>query len=343
MMATLFAIFYVDDTHVAARDPVFLQNAINVLVDTFEFVGLETNIAKTRAMICTPGRIRVQLLSKSYRWMRTGCVTATEWEACIVTCRECGKQMRHSSLGRYLVDVRDIYQQAVVAGDLLEERESNTYVADGSYSGKNFTCPFPGCLGVLNSGWMSNVTSVVSIPRTLSNYNTRVFIPVANSAGCSATRPTRRTSTPRNSVPGPNGGISGTWQFDPPLRFVNSSLFTTKCSCGSMSSSTSGVFFPKTMMMSRQFVRRFAKPVPPKRESAMYSEHRRPPHESAPSSMWQWSNRCSSTAARRGCSARRQWQGWRGFIFGRRTRWQRNMCLSAGRIGSGHTQSQRMF
>jgi hypothetical protein len=154
MMAALFAIFYVDDAYVAARDPVFLQMALNVLVDTFARVGLETNIAKTQAMICTPGRIRVQLPSESYRRMRTGRVSATEWEARIVTCRECGKQMRHSSLGRHLANVHDIYQQAVVAADLLEERESNTYVADVSYSGKFFTCPFPGCLGVLNSGWM---------------------------------------------------------------------------------------------------------------------------------------------------------------------------------------------
>ncbi len=41
-----------------------------------------------------------------------------------------------------------------MAEDLLEERESNTYIADVSYLGKYFTCPFPGCLAVLNSGWM---------------------------------------------------------------------------------------------------------------------------------------------------------------------------------------------
>jgi hypothetical protein len=50
--------------------------------------------------------------------------------------------MRNSSLGCHLADVHDIYQQAVVAEDLLEERESNTYVADVSYSGKHYTCPF---------------------------------------------------------------------------------------------------------------------------------------------------------------------------------------------------------
>ena len=62
--------------------------------------------------------------------------------------------MRHSSLGRHLADVHNIYQQAVVAEELLEERESETYVANESYTGKSFDCPYPGCLGILNSGWM---------------------------------------------------------------------------------------------------------------------------------------------------------------------------------------------
>ncbi len=126
IMADLFAIFSVDNAYVAARDPVFLQNGLDVLVDIFARFCLKTNIAKTQAMICTPGRIRVQLSSESYRRTRTGRVTATEWESRIVTCRECRKLMQNSSLGRHLVDVHDIYQQAVVAQDLLEERESNT-------------------------------------------------------------------------------------------------------------------------------------------------------------------------------------------------------------------------
>ena len=46
LMATLFAIFYVDDAYIASRDPVFLQRAIDGLVSAFERVGLETNTFK---------------------------------------------------------------------------------------------------------------------------------------------------------------------------------------------------------------------------------------------------------------------------------------------------------
>ena len=57
LMETLFVIFYDDDAHVASRDPVFLLWAIDVLVEVFECVGLETNFKKMQAMTCTPGKI----------------------------------------------------------------------------------------------------------------------------------------------------------------------------------------------------------------------------------------------------------------------------------------------
>jgi hypothetical protein len=122
MMDALFAIFYVDNAYIVARDPVFLQRAIDGLVSTFERVGLETNIniSKTKAMICTPGKIQLQLPADSYRRMRTGRTSAAEWDVCIITCRECGKDMRAGSLSRHLADLHKIYQGQVVAEELLD-------------------------------------------------------------------------------------------------------------------------------------------------------------------------------------------------------------------------------
>jgi hypothetical protein len=42
--------------YVASWDPVFLQWVINVLVEVFKRVGLETNVKKTQTMTCTPGK-----------------------------------------------------------------------------------------------------------------------------------------------------------------------------------------------------------------------------------------------------------------------------------------------
>ena len=45
-------------SNIAARDPAFLQWAINGLVTTFKPVGLETNTKKTQVMTCMAGTAR---------------------------------------------------------------------------------------------------------------------------------------------------------------------------------------------------------------------------------------------------------------------------------------------
>jgi hypothetical protein len=122
----LLAIFYVDDAYLASRDAGFLQHALDILVDLFERVGLQTNTSKTQTMICTPGRIQTQLPTESYQHMRRGRVTASEWNLRNVECRTCGKVLKASSLGRHLADVHDIYQQTVIAEELLETRPRAT-------------------------------------------------------------------------------------------------------------------------------------------------------------------------------------------------------------------------
>ncbi len=79
IIETLFAIFYVDNACIVARDLAILQQAINDLVTTFERVGLETNTNKTQTMTCTPSKIRFQLLAESYQQMHTGRTPAADW------------------------------------------------------------------------------------------------------------------------------------------------------------------------------------------------------------------------------------------------------------------------
>jgi hypothetical protein len=120
-ITTLFAIFYVDDAYLASWDPEFLQYVLTHLVCLFERIGLQTNMTKTQTMICTPGKIRMQLPTESYRRMQQGQVRASDWYSCNVECRHCGKVLKASSLGRHLANIHDIYQQAVVADELLED------------------------------------------------------------------------------------------------------------------------------------------------------------------------------------------------------------------------------
>ena len=153
IMATFFAIFYVDDMYLASRDPEFLQQALDVLVNLFARVGLETNVKKTQTMICTPGRIRTQLPTASYQRMRRGLVMAEEWDSWKVQCWQCSKPMAASSLCHHLADQHEIYQEVVVAEELLEACVAVTYPVNSEHSGK-LACPVPGCAGVLHGGWM---------------------------------------------------------------------------------------------------------------------------------------------------------------------------------------------
>ncbi len=71
-IAGLFAVFYIDKGYIASRNVEFLQEALDILVETFKRVGLVTNTKKTQAMVCTLGRIRVLLPSDLYKHMCEG-------------------------------------------------------------------------------------------------------------------------------------------------------------------------------------------------------------------------------------------------------------------------------
>ncbi len=71
-IAGLFAMFYIGSSYIASHNAEFLQEALDILVETFKRIGLATKTKKTQAMICTPGKIRVQLPKDSYKCMREG-------------------------------------------------------------------------------------------------------------------------------------------------------------------------------------------------------------------------------------------------------------------------------
>ncbi len=51
MLVMFFAIFYVDNAYLASWEEGFLQHALNLLVNLFERVSLQTNTSKTLTMI----------------------------------------------------------------------------------------------------------------------------------------------------------------------------------------------------------------------------------------------------------------------------------------------------
>jgi hypothetical protein len=158
LMAAFFAIFYVDDTYLALRDPEFLQRALDILADLFAHVGLKTNVKKIQTMICMPRRIQTQLPAASYARMREGLTTAEEWDSWKVQCHQCNKMMAASSLCRHLADQHEVYQQVVVVEELLGAQVGVTYHVHSELGG-GLKCPVSGCAGKLRGGWLLVVVS----------------------------------------------------------------------------------------------------------------------------------------------------------------------------------------
>jgi hypothetical protein len=137
LMVAFFTIFHVDNAYLAARDPNFLQVALNSLVSLFEHVGLKTNVKKMQTMICTPGQITTQLSTDSYhRRHGYGTHTGEQWDARTVECRQCQATMNASSLSHHLTNLYEVYRQMVVAEELLENQVGVLYVATTLANGK---------------------------------------------------------------------------------------------------------------------------------------------------------------------------------------------------------------
>jgi hypothetical protein len=111
------------------------------------------NAKKTQAMVCTPGKIRVQLPTDLNKCLREG-VAAGEESKQAVVCHVCEKTLQARSLRSHLESTHNIYQQVVVADDLLEEHVSTRYKAEHAGRKEPIKCPYPGCPGKLSSTYM---------------------------------------------------------------------------------------------------------------------------------------------------------------------------------------------
>jgi hypothetical protein len=103
----LFAIFYVDDGYIASKDAEFLQEALDILVETFKRVGLASNTKKTQAMVCMPGKIRLQLSRDSYQRLREDVAAGEEGKRAVV-CHVCEVGLQARSLRSHLKSNHDI-------------------------------------------------------------------------------------------------------------------------------------------------------------------------------------------------------------------------------------------
>ena len=83
------ALFYANDAIIAHRDPVWLQESLDVLVELFERVGLHTNTSNTKAMIRVRENIRTRLSTLVYNKTRFD-LNVTQNGSCRVDYDKCG-------------------------------------------------------------------------------------------------------------------------------------------------------------------------------------------------------------------------------------------------------------
>ncbi len=81
--------------------------------------------------------------------MREGLTTAEEWDSWKVQCDQCNKMMSASFLCHHLADQHEVYQQVVVAEELLGAQVDVTYHIHPDLGG-GLKCPIPGCAGKLH-------------------------------------------------------------------------------------------------------------------------------------------------------------------------------------------------
>jgi len=147
------ALFYADDAIIAHRDPAWLQESLNVLIELFERVGLRTNTSKTKAMICVPGKIRTCLTTSVYNRTR-GCLENAEDGSYRVECDKCGQSLKEGSLASHLETQHGVYRSRVINQEFLVDRPAVVYEAHASAEARTkYFCPVPECEGWASTKW----------------------------------------------------------------------------------------------------------------------------------------------------------------------------------------------
>ena len=128
-VAEILVVFYVDDRLFASRDPVLLQESFHILVGLFERIGLFTNAAKTKVMVCIPRRIREGYTKEGYAEYKSQTVTAADKKRCCVDCEIRGTSLVAGSYQNHLELQHDVFCSMVLQRDIVVDRPAVVYHA----------------------------------------------------------------------------------------------------------------------------------------------------------------------------------------------------------------------
>ena len=106
--------FYVDDGLIASCDPVWLQESFDILIELFERIGLFTNAAKMKAMVCIPGQIQEGYTEEEYANYKSPTETSADRKRRCVDCEICGASLAAESYQSHLELQHDVFCSMVL-------------------------------------------------------------------------------------------------------------------------------------------------------------------------------------------------------------------------------------
>jgi Reverse transcriptase (RNA-dependent DNA polymerase) len=144
----ILILFYADDGMIAARDPAWLQEALEVLVALFRRAGLDVNVNKTKIMICHPGFIKTHFSDATYKRRLTGeGPSPQQLKKVVVECPNCKKKMNKASLASHMERAHG--EPLMVIPELpaafRRSHQPTAYTIEWPRVHKKWPCPVEGC------------------------------------------------------------------------------------------------------------------------------------------------------------------------------------------------------
>ena len=101
--------FYVDDKRILGRDHERVHGALEVMINMLFRMGLESNLKKTKTLVCTPRVIWVKCGETAYKQQAAGEEeTLREQKKTRVSCTECGVTVAVLYLKTHMVKIHII-------------------------------------------------------------------------------------------------------------------------------------------------------------------------------------------------------------------------------------------
>ena len=141
-------LFYADDGYLGSTDREWLQAALDALIPLFERVGLKTNVAKTKSMVCFPGTIRHACLAVAYKRRMDGVgpsYRARKRQR--LSCDICGKEMAANSLMKHMQMQHGTEPAFEVPVEEAPQPTCIQFTYPDGEPGTRHECPMPDCSG----------------------------------------------------------------------------------------------------------------------------------------------------------------------------------------------------